>query len=539
MIEPQRAQDQRLVVFTSGAGYSVSKGIAELLRALPDSRVLVVQHQRRRKLGKLWRSQWSHLKRNGWRWIPYEAMDVLRTLRPAHDPKVLGRKPSPGAEYTWATLANDPRVEIHRTQALHSEETLAAVRAFRPDLGIVLAAPVLKPSLFEIPRLGTINLHKGILPQFRGMPPAFWELYQKSPELGCTIHRVDRGLDTGPILLERRIPRPKYATVKGAALQLDEVGVRMTCEAAALVLSGRATWTPQPAGGHTYTRPTLALESELRRRLEHQTEPAARRAIKNVFYAGYTHGMRAIPRRVLAATQRQRVVVFCYHRVNDDMRDSLTVGVEQFDEQMDLLARLYPVVSIEDVVGGTFERDSSRPAVAVTFDDGYRDNWQIAVPILARHRIPAAFFVSTGMIGSDRAFEHDLTRLGHGLPTMDWDDLARMQEMGFTIGAHTVTHINCARVNSETLRRELTESRDTLRSRLGIESPIFAYPFGKPEDITPQGLAMVRELGYRGCLSAYGGANEGPIDPFGVLRIGMACGASLSGFRAAVEGFSR
>jgi hypothetical protein len=50
---------------------------------------------------------------------------------------------------------------------------------------------------------------------------------------------------------------------------------------------------------------------------------------------------------------------------------------------------------------------------------------------------------------------------------------------------------------------------------------------------------MVRELGYRGCLSAYGGANEGPIDPFGVLRIGMACGASLSGFRAAVEGFSR
>jgi len=271
----------------------------------------------------------------------------------------------------------------------------------------------------------------------------------------------------------------------------------------------------------------------------HQPEPAARRAIKSVFYAGYTHGMRAIPRRLLAAARRQRVVVFCYHRVNDDMRDSLTVGVEQFDEQMGLLARMYPVVSIEDVVDGTFERDTARPAVAVTFDDGYRDNWQLAVPILARHRIPAAFFVSTGMIGTDRAFEHDLIRLGHALPTMDWENLARMQEMGFTIGAHTVTHINCARVDAETLRRELTDSRDTLRSRLGIERPIFAYPFGKRDDITPEGLAMVRELGYRGCLSAYGGANEGPIDPFGVLRIGMACGASRSGFRAAVEGFSR
>jgi peptidoglycan/xylan/chitin deacetylase (PgdA/CDA1 family) len=274
-------------------------------------------------------------------------------------------------------------------------------------------------------------------------------------------------------------------------------------------LSGDATWTPQPAGGHTYTRPTLAEEAKLRRRLLHQPEPAARRAIKSVFYAGYTHGMRAIPRRLLAAARRQRVVVFCYHRVNDDMRDSLTVGVEQFDEQMDLLARMYPVVSIEDVVDGTFERDTARPAVAVTFDDGYRDNWQLAVPILARHRIPAAFFVSTGMIGTDRAFEHDLIRLGHALPTMDWENLARMQEMGFTIGAHTVTHINCARVDAETLRRELTDSRDTLRSRLGIERPIFAYPFGKRDDITPEGLAMVRELGYRGMLSAYGGCERG------------------------------
>ena len=539
MTEPLRAQEPRLVVFTSGSRNSVSKGIAELLRALPSARILVAQHQPRRKWGKLWRSQWSHLKRNGWRWIPYETLDVLRMLRPASAVEVLGRKPSPGAEYTWSALGRDPRVEIFRTLALHSEETLAVVRSFRPDLGIVLAAPVLKPSLFEIPRLGTINLHKGILPQFRGMPPAFWELYQDSPELGCTIHRVDRGLDTGPILLERRVPRPKYATVKGAAIQLDEIGVRMTCDAAALVLSGDATWTSQPAGGHTYTRPTLALEGKLRRRLMHQSEPAGRRAIKNVFYSGYTHGMRAIPRRLLAATHRQRVVVFCYHRVNDDMRDSLTVGVEQFDEQMDLLARLYPVVSIEDVVDGTFERDTSRPAVAVTFDDGYRDNWELAVPILARHRIPAAFFVSTGMIGTDRAFEHDLTRLGHGLPTMDWENLTRIQEMGFTIGAHTVTHINCARVDAETLRRELTESRDTLRGRLGIERPIFAYPFGKREDITREGLAMVRELGYRGMLSAYGGANEGPIDPFGVLRIGMACGVSRQGFRAAVEGFSR
>jgi peptidoglycan/xylan/chitin deacetylase (PgdA/CDA1 family)/folate-dependent phosphoribosylglycinamide formyltransferase PurN len=530
----------RVVIFTSGSRYSVSKGIAELLRSMPDLEILVVQHQPRRTWRRLWRNQWFHLRRNGLSWIPYELMDVLRSLGPPRPPDVLRKKPAPGGSLEWAAIRANPRVRVHETRALHSEETLAVVRGFAPDLGIVLAAPVLKPSLFEIPRLGTINLHKGRLPDFRGMPPAFWELYHDQSELGCTIHRVERGLDTGPILLERSIPRHRYTTVRGALIELDEVGVAMTSEGVRIMLAGQAVWRPQPPGGATFTRPTLAEEGALRRRLAWSpTESRVRRMATNVAHAAYIHGVRAVPRRISAARKVQRVVVLCYHRVNDDLRDSLTVGVEQFDDQMALLARLYPMVSMEDLVAETFERNASRPAVAVTFDDGYLDNWEMAVPILVRHRVPAAFFVSTAMIGTDLGFDHDRQRLGRTLPTMTWDHLMRMREMGFTIGSHTVSHINCARVDRDRLRNELVESRDTLRSRLGIESVVFAYPFGMPDDITPEGLAMVRELGYSGCVSAYGGANDGPIDPFAIRRIGVSCGSSKIGFRAALEGFSR
>lgn len=530
----------RIVVITSGTRYSVGKGIAELTRAIPDAEWLVLRHVRTRPFRRILRSQWLNLQHHGWRWIPYELGDLAGRLYSPNGAVTLGTKPAPGSAYEWETILALPRVRLLEVKGLHDEGTLAAVRAFAPDLGLVLAASILKPSLFEIPRLGTINLHKGLLPDFRGMPPAFWELYENRQELGCTIHKVDAGLDTGPLLLQRRIPRRRHATVRGAAFELDEVGIRMTCEAVSLLLGGDPTWTPQTGGGRTFKKPTLRQETDLRRRLEPpHPESRPRRWMKDAAFTAYTHVIRPVPRRILAAQGIQRVVVFCYHRVNDDLRDSLTVGVEQFDDQMKLLASRYPVVDVEDVIAGTFRRDTSRPVIAVTFDDGYRDNWEFAAPILAQHRIPAAFFVSTGMIGTDRGFDHDRERLGMALPTMDWDQLRRMRDLGFTIGSHTVTHINCARVDKETLRRELDESRDTLRERLGIESPLFAYPFGKRADITAEGIQAVREAGYRGCFSAYGGVNDGSIDPFNVRRLGVGYATSRRGFLAALEGFSR
>lgn len=72
---------------------------------------------------------------------------------------------------------------------------------FDPDVLLVSACPLLKPEIFEIPRLGTINVHRGIAPEYRGERTIFWPLYYREfDKLGVTLHRVDAGTDTGPIL---------------------------------------------------------------------------------------------------------------------------------------------------------------------------------------------------------------------------------------------------------------------------------------------------------------------------------------------------
>jgi peptidoglycan/xylan/chitin deacetylase (PgdA/CDA1 family) len=89
----------------------------------------------------------------------------------------------------------------------------------------------------------------------------------------------------------------------------------------------------------------------------------------------------------------------------------------------------------------------------------------------------------------------------------------------------------------DTVRSELVESRDTLKRNLGLREVFFAYPFGGRANMTPAVLQMVKELGYAGCLSAYGGFIGDPIDSYNIERSGIGANYSMLAFRAALEGF--
>ncbi len=225
-----------------------------------------------------------------------------------------------------------------------------------------------------------------------------------------------------------------------------------------------------------------------------------------------------------------RITVVLYHRVSDDARDNLTVGIEKFDRQMALLREYCQPISIEAALASEIVPKSDRPLVAVSFDDGYLDNYENAAPILMRNAIPAAFFVSTGMIGTDLRFPHDVRRGNAPIPTMQWDQLRRMRDWGFTIGSHSVSHIDCAAEPEERVRAELAQSRDDLDRELGIREPLFAYPYGSRRHMTPQRLELVKQAGYRACLAAYGGSNVRTIDRFNVLRKGIHWGFSEESF---------
>ena len=529
---------RRIVIFTGGLTYSVRKGIVELVGVFPDIDWLILEHAPRRPIRILLRNQWRNLRKNGWRWIPYQAVDIAARIAKKWRRHTTRSDTKPGAQYDASEILRNTKTHYVRVADIHGDDALACVRTFAPDLGISLAAPILKSPLFETPFLGTINLHKGKLPDYRGMPPAFWEFVNGESAFGCTVHRVERGLDTGPIVCQVSMARSRYATVRGAQLALDELGVRLMCAAVRSLSEGTVSWKLQGAGGKTYTKPTLRQLSVADKQWRTRgTDSQRRRVSKDAMFWSYIHLARPLARRYLGWRNRQRMIILLYHRVSDDLRDSLTVGIEQFDAQMEWLSRHYSVVSIADIVHDRIPRNNARPVVAITFDDGYLDNYEHAVPILLRHQIPAAFFVSTGLIGRSDGFAHDLKRLGHPLPTMSWEHLKQMHDFGFLIGSHTVTHLNCGEANEDLVRRELIESRDDLRQNLGLDEVIFAYPFGGRSNMTASVLGMVRELGYAGCLSAYGGYIGGRIDPYNIERMGIECNFSMLAFRARLEGF--
>jgi len=509
-----------IVVFTGSLSHSVRRNIVELDCAIPDLRWLIVQHSPPRAIRRLLRNQWTNLRRNGWRWIPYQLADAWRRLlRPAPESALEGDRCC-GASYTAAALEARRNVELLRVADLHGDDTLRAVARFAAELGLSLAAPILRPSLFRLPRLGTLNLHKGKVPEYRGMPPAFWELWNDENSIGCTVHWVDEKLDTGDIVAQTVIDREHHATLRGLQLRLDDAGIRLMKDAVSSVLDGSARSVPQPGGGRTYRKPRLADVAALQRKLRSRNggQPGGTRAVlKNIYARAAFAGWRLGLRRAVAP----RLTVILYHRVSDSVRDNLTVGIEQFDRQMALLRRHCEVLSIEQVLDCQTIPRSRRPLVCVTFDDGYLDNYAHAMPILLEHRIPAAFFVSTGIVGADGRFPHDVRRGNPPIPVMQWDQLREMRRHGFTIGSHSVNHIDCAGEPEEKVWAELLQSRDDLRRELGITDVIFGYPYGGRQHMTPERLELVKQAGYVGCLSAYGGTNVGRVDRFDVRRIGI------------------
>jgi peptidoglycan/xylan/chitin deacetylase (PgdA/CDA1 family) len=509
----------RLVVFTGNPSFSVRKGIVEIDRALPGTEWLILIHAPRKTARQLARSQVRNIRRNGWRWIPYQGGDVLNQLvqRFKRPPAAVQ---GPGSGYTLDALGKRPNLRLMRVADIHGQESLEAVRAFAPDLGLSLAAPILKEKLFAIPRLGTLNLHKGKVPHYRGMPPAFWELWNDEQEVGCTVHWVDAKLDTGDLAAQAVVAREAHATLKGLQLQLDETGVALMRAAVQAALAGQAQRQPQPEGGHTYLKPTLAQVRQLDAKMRGFQPPrpalvprlvkdSAAALIASVWNAG-AHRLRP-----------PRITVLLYHRVSDSARDNLTVGIEQFDRQMALLREHFQVLSIEQVANATTIEHGDKPLACVTFDDGYLDNYTNAAAILLRHQIPAAFYVSTGLIGTEYRFPHDVRRGNDPIPLMDWTQLERMVCDGFTIGSHTVNHIDCAAESDEVVARELAESKAALHSRLGLKEVMLAYPYGGRHHMTPARLEMVKQAGYSACLSAYGGTNIGSVDRFNVLRKGI------------------
>lgn len=181
-------------------------------------------------------------------------------------------------------LATENAIPIHFVVNYHHEQSIALMQAAEADLGIVLGTNILKESAFKIPRLGSINLHQGLAPYYRGGPSIFWELSNGEREIGLTVHYVAAKVDTGDIIVQRTVPLEyDYAYELDYESFIDDYSrkLKVPCanlvsEAVRLIAEGTASPRAQDTSlGKRYRIPVKKEKDELRRRLrERRRAPA-------------------------------------------------------------------------------------------------------------------------------------------------------------------------------------------------------------------------------------------------------------------------
>jgi peptidoglycan/xylan/chitin deacetylase (PgdA/CDA1 family)/CelD/BcsL family acetyltransferase involved in cellulose biosynthesis len=265
--------------------------------------------------------------------------------------------------------------------------------------------------------------------------------------------------------------------------------------------------------------------------------------------------------------------ILIYHRVNDDRDPFLGASrVDAFRQQMEFIAKHFPIVGLDDIASGGWRNREEKFCVALTFDDGYRDNYLNAFPILKDLNIPATIFLTTGCVQDGKLPWYDQVALAFKLTarkSLDWDQYAaprgamestearihkmqrtlewlwalstedrvqrlpelfevlhvsekpnlpnfmlnwteirEMSKNGMTFGAHTVTHPVLSHCKMEDVETEIVDSKKTIERNLRKPVNHFAYPFGRYGDFNQDAKRTLRATGFQTAVTTIPGYNR-------------------------------
>lgn len=223
--------------------------------------------------------------------------------------------------------------------------------------------------------------------------------------------------------------------------------------------------------------------------------------------------------RTLSAKGKVPAYSIFYHRISDDHSNPWTMTREQFRRQIDWFQEEFDLVSLAELQRRVDSGFNDRPTLAITFDDGYAENCEYALPLLIERKIPVCYFVTIDNIVRQSAFPHDV-ELGQDLPVNSVESIKILSNSGVEIGAHTRTHIDLGSVSDqELLADEVIQAAIDIEELIGKPVQYFAFPFGQRENLNHGVFSMLKEHGFLGVCSAYGGWNKVGGDSFHIQRI--------------------
>lgn len=179
--------------------------------------------------------------------------------------------------------------------------------------------------------------------------------------------------------------------------------------------------------------------------------------------------------------------VLCYHSVGENGA-RFTLTATEFEKQIAYIASHYQVILLSELVNRLENGESVQGCVCITFDDGYHDNYTVALPILEKYSVPASVFVITSLMGKT-----NMHSSGVSIPLMSESNLEEARVRGLEILPHTHTHRDSRELSPSEYQDEFDTSHAELENVLqGVVPRILAYPKGRSNEQVQQWLATHR-----------------------------------------------
>jgi peptidoglycan/xylan/chitin deacetylase (PgdA/CDA1 family) len=226
--------------------------------------------------------------------------------------------------------------------------------------------------------------------------------------------------------------------------------------------------------------------------------------------------------------------ILMYHRVAETMEtDILAVTPFAFDQQMRWLREEgWSILPLPEALRRLEDGGLPPRAASITFDDGYRDNYDEAAPVLSRMGFPATIFPVTAFVLGDA--EHRRYRgRNPKIPYLTVDQIRQMKGACFDFGGHTHTHPFLSTISCEAAQEEIVRAKKLLEEWIGEKSTLFAYPngvYGKEH------FRILDALGYEAALSVRPGANRPGTYRFSLLRTEVSGRDNLGDFIRKMNG---
>jgi len=235
---------------------------------------------------------------------------------------------------------------------------------------------------------------------------------------------------------------------------------------------------------------------------------------------------------IIKSFNRRKLIILYYHRIvkDEEAKDANKINMytnfTRFNDQMKFLKKFYHLVNEEEIIAVLEGRKKlPRYAVWITFDDGYKDNFANAYPVLKKYGIPATFFIPTGYINKNGVF-------------MNWDEISELSRNGFSIGAHTLNHQILSQLSDDKVLYEISKSKKDIENRIHKRVISFAYPHGKRNDFKLEVCSPILERsGFKLAVTTIGGFNRLNTESknFKLKRMGISYEDDLEFFKLKVS----